>query len=764
MRISMIGHKRIPSREGGVEVVVEELSTRLVKDGYDVDVYNRKGKNVQDKEADKEKRKLKKYKGIKLITIPTINKKGIDALIYSIFATIKAIFGKYDIIHYHAEGSCAMLWLPHLFGIKTVATIHGLDWQRSKWGGLGTAYIKLGERIAAKYADEIIVLSTGVQNYFREKYNRETQFIPNGVNKPQIKEAKIIKEKWGLEKDSYILFLARIVPEKGLDYLINAYRQINTDKKLVIAGGASHTNGYLEQIKENVKDDKNIIMTGFVQGEEFEELYSNCFLYCLPSDIEGMPLTLLEAMSYGRNCLVSDIEENLQVVGEYAHKFKKGNVEDLKEKLEEILKSDYKNDSEKTSNYVIEKFNWDDTCNKTEKIYEKVIEKKNKFCEKFYLIFISLMTIYWSLEIIGAYTNFGKLKYICVLLGGISIIISLLNNKFTKKEKKYFLAGIIATIMCYVTTGLQHEGILTIVPTIFGVKSININKVLKTMFNTLFTVFMIFILFNIIGIIPFEITYKIDRFGQEYRMYSFGKIHGNNLYLYIYTLIALYMYINKETMNWKKYIICIIISIISYILFQSRTAFVLSILLICGFIIINKLQTKNINVFLSIILKNFHFIMFIIVIALSTFMSNTAITELLDKIITSRLSCAQYYFENYGISLFPRKIIESLVFDNMYAGITIHYGIIFVIIYCLIYQSTIKKLLENKKYIEVFLIIVYALYAYSEKGFLKVFSNFPMLFIAYLLYDNLFESNNIGKNKYFNAIKKYFTLKKKDKN
>lgn len=159
MKIAMIGHKRVPSREGGVEVVVEELSTRLVKLGHKVDVYNRIGRNVQDKHADIEKRKLKNYKGVKIITIPTINKKGLDATIYSFLASIRALFGKYDIIHYHAEGSCAMLWLPHLFRKKIVVTIHGLDWQRSKWGGFATKYIKFGEKMAAKYADKIIVLS-----------------------------------------------------------------------------------------------------------------------------------------------------------------------------------------------------------------------------------------------------------------------------------------------------------------------------------------------------------------------------------------------------------------------------------------------------------------------------------------------------------------------------------------------------------------------------------------------------------------------------
>ena len=374
MKIAMIGHKRIPSREGGVEVVVEELATRLVKDGNQVDVYNRKGKNVQDKRADK-KKKRKEYKGTRIITIPTINKKGIDATIYSFFATIRALFGRYDVIHYHAEGPCAMIWIPHLFGIKTVATIHGLDWKRNKWGSFATKYIKFGEKMAAKYADEIIVLSKGVQQYFLDTYKRKTNFIPNGVNIPTIRESRIIKEKYGLEKDSYILFLARIVPEKGVHYLITAYKQINTKKKLVIAGGSSHTNNYLKEIKAMVKDDDRIIMTGFVQGKELEELYSNCFIYCLPSDVEGMPISLLEAMSYGCRCLVSDIEENVQVVKDYAFKFKKSNVEDLKEQLKKAIKENKKIDKDEIGKYISENYNWDSIVLKNEKIYERLINE-----------------------------------------------------------------------------------------------------------------------------------------------------------------------------------------------------------------------------------------------------------------------------------------------------------------------------------------------------------------------------------------------------
>lgn len=367
----MIGHKRVPSREGGVEIVVEELSTRLVKMGHQVDIYNRKGKNVQDKNADKQNKRIKEYKGTRIITIPTINKKGIDALIYSFFASIRALFGKYDVLHYHAEGSCAMLWIPHLFRKRIVVTIHGLDWQRSKWGGFATKYIKFGEKLATKYADEIIVLSKGVQKYFKDTYNRDTHFIPNGVNKPTIRKSDIIKKKYGLDENQYILFLARIVPEKGVQYLIDAYKQINTDVKLVIAGGASHTNDFLEEIKRKASEDNRIIMTGFVQGEEFEELYSNCLIYCLPSDVEGMPISLLEAMSYGKLCLVSNIEENVQVIENMGVTFEKGNINDLKYNLENILNSEQEINKEEIKKYILMKYNWDDMVNKTERLCYK---------------------------------------------------------------------------------------------------------------------------------------------------------------------------------------------------------------------------------------------------------------------------------------------------------------------------------------------------------------------------------------------------------
>ena len=200
MKIAMIGHKIIPSREGGVEIVVEELATRLVKMGHSVTVYNRKGKNVADKKADKDKRKLKMYKGIRIVRVPTPDNKALNAIVYSFIATIYALLGNYDVIHYHAEGPCAMLIIPHFFGIRTIATIHGLDWQRAKWGGFAKKFLLFGEKCAAKYADEVIVLSLNVQQYFKDKYNRDTIYIPNGVNKTEFREPDIIKKQLDLKK------------------------------------------------------------------------------------------------------------------------------------------------------------------------------------------------------------------------------------------------------------------------------------------------------------------------------------------------------------------------------------------------------------------------------------------------------------------------------------------------------------------------------------------------------------------------------------
>lgn len=366
LKIAMLGHKRVPSREGGIEVVVGELSSRMSMLGHSVTCYNRKGHHVAGTEFDNEKNSIP---GVTIKEVFTIDKKGLAAITASFFASVSAAFGKFDVVHFHAEGPCSMIWLPKLFGKKCVATIHGLDHQRAKWGKFASRYIMFGEKCAVKFADEIIVLSKNVQEYFLNKYGVETKYIPNGVSKPQPISADLIKDKYNLDNESYILFLGRLVPEKGITYLIEAFKKVNTSKKLVIVGGSSDTTEFENELKAMA--DERIIFTGFTQGKMLEEFYSNAYAYVLPSDLEGMPISLLEAMSYGNCCITSNIPECTEVVGEYGISFKKGNVEDLREKLQSICDNPelVKHYKEIASDYVCGKFNWNTVVDDTLRIY-----------------------------------------------------------------------------------------------------------------------------------------------------------------------------------------------------------------------------------------------------------------------------------------------------------------------------------------------------------------------------------------------------------
>lgn len=374
MKIAFIGHKRIPSREGGIEIVVDELATRMVDRGHQVIAYNRSGHNVAGSEFDGVANghgKRFSYHGVNVVSVPTIEGKGLAALSSSFFATLQAIKARPDVIHYHAEGPCVMLRLAHWAGIRTVATIHGLDWQRAKWGKFASTYLKFGERTAAKCADEIIVLSESMRQYFQEKYGRSTRFIPNGIEYGEPVSAQEITEKYGLHKNDYVLFLGRIVPEKGVHYLIEAFSKLNTNKKLVIAGGASDSNEYYQHIQQMANQDSRVILTGFIQGQALKELYSNAYIYVLPSDLEGMPLSLLEAMSYGNCCLTSDIPECAEVVEGHAATFQHGSVESLQKKLQELLANDdlvqrYKANA---ADYIVNKYNWDSVTDQTLNLY-----------------------------------------------------------------------------------------------------------------------------------------------------------------------------------------------------------------------------------------------------------------------------------------------------------------------------------------------------------------------------------------------------------
>lgn len=331
----MIGHKRFGSREGGVEVVVTELARRMAALGHEVTCYDRGGSDVMTGNAVEACERV--VDGVRVVPVKTIDAKGLAALSSSYFATRAAIKDRPDVIHYHAEGPCVPLRLAKRAGIRTVATIHGLDWRRAKWGRLASAYIKLGERTAATRADEVIVLARSAQQYFRDAYGRETRLIPNGIEVPAPRPAREIRERWGLEKGSYVLFLGRLVPEKRPDLLIEAFWGLDTSKRLVIAGAGSDTGEYEAALTGLAKGDPRVLFTGFVAGETLAELYSNACCYVLPSDVEGMPMSLLEAMAYGCACVTSDIPECADVLAGTGATFPAGDAAALRDALSGLL-------------------------------------------------------------------------------------------------------------------------------------------------------------------------------------------------------------------------------------------------------------------------------------------------------------------------------------------------------------------------------------------------------------------------------------------
>lgn len=366
MKIAMIGQKGIPSRTGGIEIHVEEISKRLAKKDCKINVYCRRGycSNITDC-----------YEGVDLKFSPYIHSKHLDAITHTFTSTIKALFSGCDIFHYHALGPATLSFIPRLFGKKVVCTVHGLDWQRGKWGGLASKYLKFGEYATAKFSHKTINVSDNLVKYYSEKYGIDTVYIPNGVEMHERVEPEIIKSSYGLEKDSYILFLARLVPEKGAHYLIEAYKRLRTEKKLVIAGGSSHSTQYEKSLHSLGEDNPNIIFTGFVSGKLLEELYSNAYLYVLPSDVEGLPISLLEAMSYGNCCLTSDIPENQAVVKDMGFTFRKGDIDDLYHNLERLLNHQEAicKIKENAQRYVCKKYNWEDITHRTYEVYKSLI-------------------------------------------------------------------------------------------------------------------------------------------------------------------------------------------------------------------------------------------------------------------------------------------------------------------------------------------------------------------------------------------------------
>ncbi len=370
MRILFIGQKGIPATFGGIEYHVEYLSRGLAARGHDESVYVRPWYTPKN---------INRHHGVKLVRIPTIKTKHLDASLHSFLCSIHTLFSRADIIHYHALGPSFFAVIPWLAGKKIVTTVHRLDWETEKWGWFAKKCLKLGEWISTFIPRHTIVVSNDLNHYFRRHYRKKTIHIHQGINIPVLRKPDIIKKKYGLEGRGYILFMGRLSPEKRIDWLIQSFLQLqdayvsSRKIKLVIAGGSSATDSYISGLKKLSRDNKGIIFTGYVNGKEKDELFSNALIFSLPSYVEGSPIALLEAMGSRLCCLASDIHPHKEVVtdGVDGILFDSNNQADLTQKLSDLISHPGKIQSlgENAKKKIKQRLRWDDVAEKTEKVY-----------------------------------------------------------------------------------------------------------------------------------------------------------------------------------------------------------------------------------------------------------------------------------------------------------------------------------------------------------------------------------------------------------
>lgn len=371
MKVAFIGQKGVPTQNGGVERYVENLALDLIKRGAEVLVYSRHYYSQG----------LKEYKGIQIVSLPSIRNKNLEAITNTFFACLDVIFRKVDVINFQAIGPASLIWLVKIFKPRTpiIFTYHCQDYYHKKWGGFARFYLKLGEKIGCRYADKVVVISQVLQKYLQDTYHIESIYISHGA---YIEEKMPVREirRWALEEKSYISYIGRLVRHKNVHLLIEAYKQIKTDKKLVIVGGSSYTDDYVTELMALAKDDERIIFTDNQSGHVLKELFSNTYAFIQPSEYEGLSVALLEAMGWGLACLVSDIPANLEGIGNAGLSFKEGDVQDLKTKLEYLLNNPVETErlGQAAKERVRTEFNWPGVAEKLETVYQEAINAKKR--------------------------------------------------------------------------------------------------------------------------------------------------------------------------------------------------------------------------------------------------------------------------------------------------------------------------------------------------------------------------------------------------
>ncbi len=377
MKIAFIGQKGIPAKSGGVENHVENLAVELAQKGHAVFVYVRN--NYTDKN-------LTEYKGVKLIHLPSISTKNLDAISHTFLAIVHAIFQNYDVVHFHSIGPNSLNFLIKIFKPKTalIATYHCQDYLHQKWGVFARACLHLGEYMTCKVPDKTIVVTGTLQKFVRDKFKKEAVIVPSGVRVAKNAGTNEL-EKWNLKENEYIVSVSRLIRHKGIHYLIEAFknledRNLTGGKKLVIVGDGFYTSDYVLELKKIAEVRKNIIFVGAQTGEALSQLFSHSYLFVQPSNFEGLSIALLEAMAYGKAVLVSDIAENVEAVAEVGVLFRQGDVVDLENKLAELIGNQERVNvlAQAGKERADKLYNWNDVAYKIENVYKEVVNRKNK--------------------------------------------------------------------------------------------------------------------------------------------------------------------------------------------------------------------------------------------------------------------------------------------------------------------------------------------------------------------------------------------------
>jgi glycosyltransferase involved in cell wall biosynthesis len=370
MKIFVTGTRGIPDIPGGVEKHCQELYPHVASAGHTVCVATRKPYVVHEQT---------RWKRIQLKHVFAPRIKSLEAIIHTFLAVCIARKSSPDIVHIHAVGPGLVVPFARMLGLKVVVTNHGPDYDRQKWSGIAKHMLKLGEWLGGRFAHEVIVISEPIKTILRARCKRSPVLIPNGVQVQKPAQADDFVRRIGAEPRKYILAVARFVPEKGLHDLVQSYTALATDYKLVIAGDADHETEYSRNLRQMAKGDQRIVLTGYLTGEPLHQLYSHAGLFVLPSYHEGLPIVLLEAMSYGLPVLVSDIAANLEVDLPENRYFECGNVQDLQDKMKSLLNQELSElERQSFQRQIAEKYNWQTIAEQTIAVYERVLSEKGR--------------------------------------------------------------------------------------------------------------------------------------------------------------------------------------------------------------------------------------------------------------------------------------------------------------------------------------------------------------------------------------------------